>query len=886
MARIFTAYTPLDPEALQFHSLGGTEEMSRLFDFNLKLVSTDKSIPLNAILGKTATVGIEREDKSIRYLSGYVTEFSMVKRDGRLYVYQARVRPQLYFLSLTKDFRIYQKQTALDIVVQIFQQFGIALKNHCTAYYRNRDYTVQYGESYLDFAMRLMEAEGIAFYFEHSLGEHTLVLCDGISAYSPLPSHAKIPYYPPELAGIPTEEHIAYWSPRREVHAGRYVSRDYDFKNPRASMDLIQPTQSDHAHNNYEVYQYPGGYRQLVDAEKYARLVADELQGSHEQADGDTNVKGLAPGYRFTLTQCPRDDQNREYLVTAATYEFIDNSYEGAGAAKVTVHNTRFSVIPSSGNFRPERLTPQPNISGPDTAVVVGPAGQEIWTDEHGRVKVQFHWDRYGSKDADSSCWVRVSSPLAGGNFGMVAIPRISQEVIIEYPNGDPDHPIITGRFYNADNMAPWGLPGNATQSGILSRSTKDGGYENANALRFEDKKGEEQLWLHAEKDQLTEVENDEKKWVGRDRVKTIDRDETNHIQRDRTETVDRDETITVHGKRTEEVDGNETITIHSNRTERVDLDETISIGKNRTEEVGIDETIRIGRNQQITIGKSQQLGIGEDQQITVGNDRSKTVQNSETTNIGKTKSDTIGTSWSINVGMMKNEMIGMMDNQLVGLVKTVTVGMAKILNVGMSYMQNIGQSMTTNVGKTLRIEAGDSIQIVCGKTKIQMKKDGTFAITGSKINISAVGDNVEINGKNVFLNPQGGASATTPDPSLGGGGADGAGGEGAGGGAPPGASGFVAGESGGMPGGMGGGLPGGMGGLGGLAQQAAGLGKMAGSIPGVAGKAGGALGIVGGLLGGGKPGGGGLPGVGGGLSGAGKTPGISGLGDGSPGNI
>jgi len=736
MARVFTAYTPLDPEDLQFHSLSGTEEMSRLFDFNLKLVSSSKDIALNAILGKVVSVEIEREDQSRRYLSGYVTEFSHIKRDGRLYVYQARVRPQLYFLALTKDFRIYQKQTARDIVKQVYSEFGIAVKDMTSGYYRNRDYTVQYGESYLDFCMRLMEAEGMAFYFAHSLGQHTLVLCDSVSAYPMLASHAKIPYYPPELAGTPDEEFISTWAPRREVHTGRYVTRDYDFKNPRANLDYIQPTQSQHSNNQFEVFAYPGGYRDMGDAQNYARVMADALQAGHEQVEADTNVRGLAPGYRFSLTGCPRADQNREYLITAAHYDFVDNSYEGAAGAKVTVHDTHFNAIPSSATFRPERLTPQPNISGPDTAVVTGPAGQEIWTDEHGRVKVQFHWDRYGKKDADSSCWVRVSSPLAGGNFGMVALPRIGQEVIIEYPNGNPDHPIITGRFYNADNMAPWGLPGNATQSGILSRSTKDGGYENANALRFEDKKGEEQLWLHAEKDQLTEVENDEKKWVGRDRVKTIDRDETNHIQRDRTETVDRDETITVHNNRTERVDVNEKISIGVNRNEDVGVNENVSIGVNQSLDVGVNRSRSVGVNEKVKIGTMQNINIGMMKIETIGLLSMK--------NVGVAQMTNVGVAYSLNVGATMSTVVGYTSNEQVGSMKAV--------NVGKMFNMDAGLAMKLSAGKTMTHKAGESIVLACGESKITLEADGTITLQGTKIKINGK-EVVDIDGKLIDLN-------------------------------------------------------------------------------------------------------------------------------------
>ena len=321
---------------------------------------------------------------------------------------------------------------------------------------------------------------------------------------------------------------------------------------------------------------------------------------------------------------------------------------------------------------------------------------------------MQFHWDRIGAMNEHSSCWVRVSSSWAGANFGAIFIPRIGMEVIIDHLNGDPDYPILTGVVYNAANMPPWDLPANATQSGWKTKSSKGGapgagaknGAGDANLIRFEDKAGAEQLWLHAQKDQLTEVEHDEDKWVGQDRRKTIDRDETNHIGRDRTETVDRNEKITVHGWRTEEVDGDETITIHSNRVERVDHNEKISIGDNRTEDVGVNESISIGSN------------------------RSKSV--------GKNETDKIGNNWSIKVGVLKTETVGMAYMQNVGMAKMMNIGMVYSVNVGMirndivgqDWSRKVGSNDSLNVGKdrTATIGANDTLTVT-GDLKVKAKK-------------------------------------------------------------------------------------------------------------------------------------------------------------------
>ena len=325
-----------------------------------------------------------------------------------------------------------------------------------------------------------------------------------------------------------------------------------------------------------------------------------------------------------------------------------------AGTDSPTSYRIGFDALPKTTSYRSQRSTPKPHTTGPQTAVVTGPAGEEIYTDKYGRIKVQFHWDRYGTMDENSSCWIRVSQTWAGSNYGSMHIPRIGQEVIVDFLNGDPDYPIVTGRVYNAMQMPPWDLPANKTQSGIKTNSSKDGaagagmknGAGDANAIRFEDKKGEEQLWFHAQKDQLTEVEHDEDKWVGNDRRKTVDRDEFNTIHRDRTEVVDRNEKINVHGWRTEEVDLDETITIHQNRKERVDHNETISIGDNRKEDVGKNETIDIGLNKKETIG----------------------ITYMENTGIAKMMN--IGMAYSRNVGLAMNSLVGLMQASEVGLTK------------------------------------------------------------------------------------------------------------------------------------------------------------------------------------------------------------------------
>ncbi|WP_338499435.1 type VI secretion system tip protein TssI/VgrG [Delftia tsuruhatensis] len=675
MTRRVTIHTPLGDE-LHFRELRGQENISQLFSLDVEMLSESESIDPKALLGKNATIEIETQGGGRRFIDGIVTRFGMQGQDHRHYAYKARLSPWLWLATRKSDFRIFQNQTVPDIIEQVLGVYGHPLQKKLTRAYRSWDYCVQYNESDCDFVSRLMEHEGIYYFFEHASGQHTLVLCDDIIAsHGALPGGESIPFYPPEKAAAGDQENIHAWQLEQEIKPGRHYIDDYDFKKPRAELSHMRRDPPGHAHDGHETYEWPGGYTEYGDGDAYIRVRLKQGLTGHSRVRGQSCHRALATGYTFSLYNYPRGDQNRQYLITGLSYHLKENprvsavapGAKGSAAEDGSFQRYELQAQPTSLAFTPPRTTPKPRTTGPQTAVVVGPAGDEIWTDEYGRIKVQFHWDRLGSKDQNSSCWIRVATNWAGPGFGAISIPRIGHEVVVDFLNGDPDYPIVTGCVYNAANMPPWALPANATQSGIKTRSSKGGaagagmknGPGDANAIRFEDKAGAEQLWLHAQKDQLTEVENDEDKWVGNDRRKTIDRDETSVIHRDRTETVDRDETITVH----------------NNRTERVDHDEKISIGDNRNEDVGIDENISIGKN------------------------RSKT--------IGKTETDKIGQNWHVTVGLLKTQTIGMAYMQNVG-------GM-KMMNIGVNYMENIGVAMQTHVGMNQSLTVGQERQVKVG---------------------------------------------------------------------------------------------------------------------------------------------------------------------------
>ncbi|KAI5916438.1 type VI secretion system Vgr family protein [Thauera sp. 2A1] len=733
MPRVMEITTPLDPDVLLFHSIVVREEMGRLFEFDITVLSPRNDIDPNKLLGKNVTVKVELADGAIRHFDAYVTRFAFAGVHGRYLRYQIVGRPWLWFLTRTADCRIFQNKKVPDIIKDIFAKYAIASYelDKLTGTYEPWEYCVQYRETDFNFVSRLMEQEGISYFFTHADGKHTLVLADSPSAHEAYPGYAEIPFVTGERATRIEQERISEWGFNWEIQPGAYAIDDFDFKKP--SVELLKQTKQKrgYAEATHEIYDYPGEYDTPAEGETYVRIRLEELQSQVQVMQGAGNARGIAAGSIFKLTGQPREDQNRKYLITAATLSFAYNDYESSESEGAT-YRSSFSCINNDAPFRTPRTTPKPIVQGLQTAIVVGPAGDEIYTDQYGRVKVHFHWDRHGDADENASCWMRVSHPWAGKNFGMVALPRIGQEVVVEFLEGDPDRPLITGRVYNAEQMPPWALPANKTQTGVLTRSSLGGSAANANAIRFEDKKGAEQLWIHAEKNQDIEVENDETHWVGHDRTKTIDHDETTHVKHDRTETVDNNETITIHGQRTETVDKDETITIHQNRKERVDINETISIGANRTEDVGVNEGITIGSNRTVTVGASETK--------TVALQRTHSVGVNETIAIGAAQEVAIGAYQTVNVGANQDVSVGANRSISSGANLSTSVGADESRDVTNGRSTNIGKDDSLKVGKNLVIDAGDSVTIKTGSASITMKKDGTIAIKGKDISIEGSG--------------------------------------------------------------------------------------------------------------------------------------------------
>ncbi len=573
MARMIELTTPLGKDLL-FRSLRGREELGRPSEFELSALATRSDIKSSDLLGKSVTVKLELVKGGFRYFNGYVTRFAQGTTLGRYYEYRMTVCAWLWFLTRTADCRIFQEKTVPEIIKEVFADHKMAVfEDGLTATYSQREYCVQYRETDFAFVSRLMEEEGIYYYFEHSDGKHTLKLVDSDSGYKKL-EKASIAYYPPGRALHADEEYIQAFRQDQQIQPGTVALHSFDCFKPKADLGVKAKNVQQHEYADYEIFDYAGDYIQTDHGDHYVRLRVDEFHSEFDRAEAECNVREIAVGRLFDLTSAPRRDQEREYLIVSAEWELQNNTYE-TNTDEDAIYRCVMTVLQSRQQFRPARTTPRPTMGGPQTAVVVGPAGDEIYCDKHGRVKVQFHWDRYGKRDENSSCWMRVSQPWAGKDWGTVSIPRIGQEVIVDFLEGDPDQPLIIGRVYNGDNMPPYVLPGAAVISGIKTKTHKGAGY---NEISADDTAGKEKITIHGQYDMNTTVKHDQTSTIHNKRTTTVDVDDTEKVGSNQSITIGADQTETIGGAQKVSVSGARTITVGGADKLDVTGSETISV--------------------------------------------------------------------------------------------------------------------------------------------------------------------------------------------------------------------------------------------------------------------------------------------------------------------
>ncbi|MGK3992639.1 type VI secretion system Vgr family protein [Sorangium sp. So ce1024] len=682
----------------------GREGISELFHFDVLVASQERDIAFADVVGKTALLTWQVGEQP-RYLHGVVASFEQGEEGKRLTAYHATIVPDVSRLKHRRNSRIFQALSTPEIIDKVLRTAGIpssAYRFALSSGYRPREYCVQYRESDFAFMSRLLEEEGICYFFEHDECGHVLVFADSPSAHGPIGGESCVVFRPP-LGALYQGEHVSRFRYAERVRSGKVTLRDYNFKKPSLSLESKAQTDSD---DDLEVYDYPGDYDTPGAGSSIARIRLEQLQASRKTGSGESVCPRFLPGQRFTLAEHARDDFNREYLIVSVHHHGHEPTLDVVAEGDAAGYGNRFQVVPADVPFRPPSVTPWPTIKGIQTAIVVGPEGEEVYTDEHGRIKVQFHWDREGKRDGQSSCWIRVSQIWAGSAWGAVFLPRVGHEVVVDFLEGDPDRPLVVGSVYHGTNVPPYALPAEKTKSTIKSSSSKGGG--GFNELRFEDKKGSEEIFLHGQKDWNIAIEHDKRQWIGQDEMLEVTHDRSKVVGNDQSEVVG----------------GNKSIDVAKNHTESIGEDESLSVGGTRTVSVEGDHSESVGGSQSIDVGKSQSVSIGEDRSESVGGASSESVAK--------------GKSTSVDEGY------------------TLTVAKDMTVTIGKSAKEEVKEKKTMIIGEKLAIQCGDATitiekngNVTVQGKKITVKGEGPIRVEGKKLDVKSEGAvNVEASGK------------------------------------------------------------------------------------------------------------------------------------------
>ncbi len=507
--RLLQIATTLGDDKVIVRSWQGHEAISEPFWFDVDLASEDFNIDPATAIAKPVSLSIDTGTDTPRLINGVINQFVLLPTRDRYAHYRARLVPWLWFLTRTSDCCIYQNLSVMEIVEAVFGKYGLTqFSDKTQRQYQPREYCVQYRETAFQFISRLLEEEGIFYFFQHELNKHTLVLGDNSQAHSACPVDTNVRFEPSTGRGFGrSESYIGDWVRRLNVRSKQWAQTDFDFTKPGFHLTSTQPTVSSLGIPEFEQFDYPGRFTTSDGAEALTKIRMEEDEANIDTITGASDCRGFAPGFTFKVQNNFRRDQNGSFLLTSIDHYAEQGSLYGGDVGPEERYSNTFTAIPGGTGFRPSCRTPKPYIRGPQTAFVTGPSGEEIYVDQYGRIKVQFHWDRLGKYNDTSSCWIRVASSLAGKGWGSVQLPRVGQEVIIEFLEGDPDRPLVTGRVYNADQTPPYALPANKTRSTFMSLSSPGGG--GYNELRFEDKKSSEQIFLNAQRNFDLRVKND-----------------------------------------------------------------------------------------------------------------------------------------------------------------------------------------------------------------------------------------------------------------------------------------------------------------------------------------------------------------------------------------
>ena len=717
---------------LQVLVFEGHEGLSQLFEFDVTF-SCEDALTLDSIVRKAAVLTLNVDTDAPREINGIVSRIEEDNPDRKWSTYRMTIVPHAWLLLHRMDCRIFQAMSVPQIVSQVLLGAGLtAGTNYVLSLkgtYSPREYCVQYRESDWDFVTRLLEEEGIFYWIDTTPSAGDKVnFGDQAAVYAPISGTSTLNFRPSAGALHGTQvpgNNVSAFQYAQQLRSGKSTMRDWNFLKP--ALDLTG-TASAAANTDLELYDFPGEYQAPADGNAYAGVRIGEQSAGIITGSGDSLCSRLTPGLTFTMADHPRDAFNASYLVTRVIHRGVNAEWQklhaGDDDAREPLYQNQFEVIPAATLFRPPRVTRRPHIHGVQTATVVGPSGEEIYVDANCRVKVQFHWDRLGKNDDKSSCWVRAAQTWASASFGAMFIPRIDDEVVVTFLEGDPDQPLIVGSIYHGTNVPPYPLPDNKTRSTIKTNSSPGGG--GSNELRFEDKKGSEEVYLHGQKDWTILIENDKNQTVGHD--------ETAHVKHDRTKNVDNDQTATIGHDDTLEVKNDQTMT--------VDNDQALTVKNNRTTTVQNDHTESVSGNQSVTITKAQTVAISDKQDITVSKTRSLTVTGDV--------SETFQAKLTVSVTGDVSETMSAKRTVSVSGDHSETISGKEAINV-------TGDSVETVGGKKTFTVTGN-VTITSGASTVTIKPSGEISIQGVKMSIEASGP-LAISGATVDVKSDGPAT-------------------------------------------------------------------------------------------------------------------------------
>jgi type VI secretion system secreted protein VgrG len=720
------------------------ETVSQPYSVQVNLAAPqDVSLDEKELLGQSALLTVHLGDGTARFFHGIISRVVRwdANRGPERQHCQVTVVPRLWTLRHTRRSRIFQELSVPDIVHKVLEEAQVEHRLVLQGSYRKREYCVQYRESDLDFVSRLLEEEGIFYSFEHTEDGHTLVLNDASLTCEAMPGEPRLVFRERHNM-VASSEAVHEFAARLEVQPGAVALRDFNFVRP--SMDLTATSSAEAGEPRLEIYDYPARYEETGTGKALARVRMEELRVRTEMATGVSNCRRLLAGHTFELDESPVAAHNRGYLVLSLRHVGRQPEVLTVGQAasdSQEAYRNEFLCIPAQVPYRPRRTTPRPTIAGAQTAIVVGPPNEEIHTDEHGRIKVQFHWDREGQNNDKSSCWIRVTQAWAGPGWGAWYLPRIGQEVVVEFLEGDPDRPIVTGSVYNGENPTPITLPDHKTQSTLRSNSSPGG--EGSNELRFEDSAGHEQVYLHAQKDFNIVVENDKTQYVGGNETLLVKKDRSRTIEGNQSLEVKKNDDSLIRGNQSLEVVKNRTTTVHGNHTESVVEDQSIQVGGHQSVTVALTSAETVGLGKMLSIGGAYAITVGGAQNQLVGGFLSEQVGGAKVEVVGAKKSETILGSRTLQVGGDLSEQV---DKN-----RTLKVEKDLLLSVGGKLNHTVKDSYTLSA-REISLVAQEQFTLTVGSATIQVKQNGDILIKGAKVEVSASGD-VLIKGSKIAEN-------------------------------------------------------------------------------------------------------------------------------------